>query len=102
MCTQAGIAFIMCKISSILNATIPVLVTLGVVYLVWGIVQYFIGNSEEAMKKGRDRIVFGISGLAIILVLWGLVYLLINTFQVGGGRAPTGEEINKILLPQQP
>ncbi|KKS24434.1 MAG: hypothetical protein UU82_C0006G0032, partial [Candidatus Nomurabacteria bacterium GW2011_GWC2_41_8] len=36
----------------------------------------------EAKKAGRDRIIFGIIGLAVIIALWGLVRILTNTFGV--------------------
>ena len=84
-----GIANIICKIHNILNSVIPVLVSLGVVYLVWGVVQYVIGNEEEAKKKGKDRIIYGVIGLAIIVGLWGLVNIVVNTFDFGGASAPT-------------
>jgi hypothetical protein len=76
-----GFSFMLCKISYLLNSLIPVMVALGVVYLVWGVVQYVIGGSEEDKKKGRDRIVFGIIGLVVIVSLWGLVYLVVDTFR---------------------
>jgi len=74
---------ILCKISEILNAIIPVLIALGVVYFVWGVISYVIGSDEEAKKKGRDRIIYGIIGLAVIIAVWGLVRILTNTFGVG-------------------
>ena len=70
----------LCKISELLNAVVPVLIALGVVYFVWGVVTYMIGSDEEAKKAGRDRIIFGIIGLAVIIGLWGLVNILKNTF----------------------
>lgn len=70
----------MCKISEILNAAIPVLVALGVVYFVFGVITYIVGGDEEAKKKGRTRIIYGIIGLAIIIGVWGLVRILTNTF----------------------
>ena len=74
---------ILCKISEILNAVIPVLIALGVIYFIWGVVQYFISSDEEAKKAGRNRIIFGIIGLAVIGGLWGLVNILKNTFGLG-------------------
>ncbi|MEX2029124.1 MAG: pilin [Candidatus Paceibacterota bacterium] len=70
----------MCKIADILNAILPVLIALGVVYFVWGVITYMIGSDEEAKKKGRDRIIYGIIGLAVIIGVWGLVRILTNTF----------------------
>src|SRR3989338_176323 len=83
-----GLTGIMLKLQQLLNTVLPVLVALGVVYLVWGVVQYFIGDGDEAKKKGRDRIIFGIIGLAVIVGLWGLVYIVVDTFEVGGYSAP--------------
>jgi len=71
---------LLCKMGSLLNAVVPVLIALGVVYFVWGVVTYVISSDEEAKKAGRNRIIFGIIGLAVIVGLWGLVNLLRNTF----------------------
>jgi len=71
---------VLCKVSEILNAVIPVLIVLGVVYFVWGVITYVISSDEEAKKAGRNRIIYGIIGLAVIVGLWGLVNILKNTF----------------------
>ena len=85
----SSIGDLLCKIGEILNATIPVLVALGVVYFVWGVVTYMIGSEEEAKKKGKNRIIYGIIGLAVIVGLWGLVNIVVNTFGLGGASAPS-------------
>lgn len=73
---------ILCKIRDLLNAVIPVLIALGVVYFVWGVITYVISDDEEAKKKGRDRIIYGIIGLAVIIAMWGLVSILTTTFNL--------------------
>ncbi|MDE2399916.1 MAG: hypothetical protein KGL67_02835 [Patescibacteria group bacterium] len=73
---------------NILNSIIPILVSLGLVFFIWGVVQYVIAGGEEAKKRGRDRIIYGIIGLAVITSLWGLVNLVVNTFHLAG-TAPT-------------
>jgi hypothetical protein len=73
---------VLCLIGQILNAIVPVLIALGVVYFVWGVITYVISSDEEAKKAGRDRIIFGIIGLAVIIGLWGLVNILRTTFGV--------------------
>lgn len=77
----------LCKIGEILNAVIPILIALGVVYFVWGVITYVIASDEEAKKAGRNRIIYGIIGLAVIIGLWGLVRILSNTFGLGN-RVP--------------
>ena len=102
MCSNSltGLLYLLCRLQNVLNATIPVLITLGVVYFVWGVVQYVIADGEEAKTKGRDRIVFGIIGLAIIMSVWGLVTILTDTFiTTPGSGAPTSAEVRS-LLPQ--
>ncbi|MDP2788921.1 MAG: pilin [bacterium] len=70
----------MCKISEILAFAIPVLIALGVVYFVWGVITYVIGGDEEAKAKGREKMIYGIIGLVVIVGLWGLVKIITNTF----------------------
>ena len=92
-CNGTGILQLICQTQKILNAIVPLLMALGVVYFVWGVVQYVIADGEEAKTKGRDTIIFGIIGLAVIVGLWGLVNIVVNTFNLGGVSAPTLEPL---------
>ena len=73
-----------CTIGDILNVVVPVIIVLGVVYFVWGVVTYVIANEEEAKKKGRNMMIYGIIGLVVIMAMWGLVALVTNTFNLQG------------------
>ncbi|MCX6751653.1 MAG: pilin [Candidatus Nomurabacteria bacterium] len=80
---------IICKIGDILDIIIPILIILAVVYFIWGVITYFISDDEEAKKKGRDRIIYGIIGLVVIVAVWGLVGIVNRTFGLGvGTNAP--------------
>ena len=90
-CTAAQgtgtIEALLCKILSLINAVLPVLIALGVLFFVWGVITFVIGNDEEAKTKGRNRMIYGIIGLAVIIGMWGLVNILTKTFDlnnVGG------------------
>ena len=90
-CTQVGIIKMLCEVAKILGAIVPVLVTLGVVFFVYGVITYVIADDEEAKSKGRDRIIFGLIGLAVIVAMWGLVGILTDTFDVDNeGAIPGG------------
>ncbi len=79
--SQSGTLFgLLCKFGQLFNAVVPVLIALGVLYFVYGVVSYVIASDEEAKSAGRDRIIFGIIGLAVIIGVWGLVNFLRNTF----------------------
>ena len=71
-----------CKIGDILNTIVPILIALGVIIFIYGVLIYVIASDEEAKSAGRDKIIFGIIGLAVIIGLWGLVRILTNTFGV--------------------
>ena len=83
-CSGNGVGRIICQFQQILNSLIPVLISLGVVYFVWGVVQYVIADGEEAKKKGRDSMIYGIIGFAVIIGLYGLINMVVNTFGLGG------------------
>ena len=106
MCdSTVGLCSLLYKIMGLLNGVLPVLIALGVVYLVWGIVQYVINESEEAKSKGKNTIIFGIIGLAVIVSVWGLVNLITNTlnFNAGDNAAPEAAKLRNLLpKPYQP
>ena len=84
---------ILITIRSILNLLVPLIVSLGVVFFVWSVVQYVIAGGEEAKKTGRDRIIYGIIALVVIVGLWGLVNIVMNTFGLGGASAPASDKL---------
>jgi hypothetical protein len=73
---------IICRIGGILNTIIPFLIVLAIIYFIWGVIQYVIASDEEAKKSGRNRIIYGIIGLAVIVGVWGLVNILTKTFGI--------------------
>ena len=83
-----GIQAIICKIGQILNTLIPIIIVLGVVYFVWGVVQYVIASDEEAKKTGRNRMIYGIIGLVVIVSMWGLVGIVRQTFGLDSAVVP--------------
>lgn len=84
-----NITNVISKFQEILNSIVPVLVALGVVYFVWGVVQYVIADGEEAKKKGKDVMIYGVIGFAVIVGLWGLVNIVVKTFFSGSISAPS-------------
>lgn len=79
-CNNDNLWGLLCKIGNLLNAIVPVLIALGVVFFVWGVITYVISSDEEAKAKGRTNMIYGIIGLAVIVGLWGLVRIVGNTF----------------------
>ena len=70
------------KIQGILCTIGNILVVLGVVYFVYGVVMFVIASEEEAKTKGRNSMIYGIIGLVVIIAMWGLVGIVMRTFNV--------------------
>lgn len=84
---------ILTVINKILATLIPILITLAVVYFIWGVIQYTLSTDEEAKKAARGKIIAGLIGLFIIIAFWGIIRLVTNTFGVGP------EQINQNAIP---
>jgi large-conductance mechanosensitive channel len=80
---------VVCTIGNILDIVIPILIVAGIVFFVLGVVQYVIANDEEAKKKGKNRMIYGIIGLVVIVAMWGLVGIVLRTFGLNGSAEVT-------------
>ena len=67
------------RLGSILNTIIPFLVIVATVVFLWGIVRYIsAGGDEKQIRQGRQRIIWGVIFLAVMVAVWGLAFLLID------------------------
>jgi len=81
--TGANAWTILGAIGNLLGFVIPILITLAVVYFIWGVIQYTVSTDEEAKKGARAKIIQGLIGLFVIIAFWGILSLITNTFGVG-------------------
>ncbi|MBI2023747.1 hypothetical protein HYT01_04280 [Candidatus Giovannonibacteria bacterium] len=76
-------------IQTILNAIIPILMIIATIVFLWGVIKYITaGGDEEALSTGRSYMIFGLIGLTVMVAVWGIVTLIVNTFGVGGRAIP--------------
>jgi len=73
----------------LLNPALKLLLTLAAVSFVWGVVE-FIRNADnsEAREKGKQKIIWGIIGLFVMLSFLGLTGVLSKTFFDSGPLLP--------------
>lgn len=81
------------KIGEWLGFIIPILITLAVVWFIWGVITYVITGDEEKKKKATGMIIGGLIGLFVIVAFWGIIRLVTNTFGVGP------EQLNEDAIP---
>ena len=66
-----------------LSQAVILLVALAVVFFLYGILKYIArGDDEESQKKGKNIMIYGIIGLFVMVSFWGIVNILINTFEL--------------------
>jgi uncharacterized membrane protein len=82
-CIGSGtLSYMICKIANLINAVIPMLIALGVVYFIYGVISYAIAKDEEAKTAGRGAMIMGLIALLVIVSIWGLVNLLRREFGI--------------------
>jgi hypothetical protein len=76
-------------ITAVLSALFPLLVAIAVFYFVWGVVMFIAkAGDEKARAEGKQRMVWGIASLFIILSVWGFVAVLQGILRFGN-EAPS-------------
>jgi len=84
------IGTIFSTIIGLMNYVVPALITVAVIYFVWGVITFISSSEDEAKKEGRQKIINGLIGLFVIVSFWGIIGIVKNTFGVGN---MTGENV---------
>lgn len=75
--------------SKIVSALMPFIVGLAVLFFMWGVFQFIrASGNEEELTEGRNRMIYGIIGIFVMVSVWGLVNLLDKTFGLDSGLIP--------------
>jgi len=70
-------------ISNVLNPLVGIIITLALIYFLWGVAKY-VGSpgSEEKRREAISVITHGLIALFVMVSVWGLVKVLQNTFEL--------------------
>ena len=67
--------------TKIVNGLMPFIVALAVLFFMWGVFQFIrASGNEDEVTEGRNRMIYGIIGIFVMVSVWGLVNLLGGTF----------------------
>ena len=77
--------FIQSVNGKIINPLIVFLFALALVYFLWGVFS-FISNNEEEEKRtaGKRHMIWGIIGMTVMIGVWTILSILMNTFNIQG------------------
>ena len=90
----------------IINPLIGLLFALAIVYFLYGVVE-FLGNAEndEAKTTGKSHMIWGIIGITIMLGVWGILSIVINTLNIKGINPEKNEvklnPYNPVIIPKK-
>ncbi len=67
----------------IVNPIIYLLMTLAVMYFIWGLVEFIWKAGNQADRdKGKSRMIWGIVGLFIMVSVYSIITISLNTFGI--------------------
>lgn len=91
----AGAQDILKTVSDLLNMAVPIILTLAIIYFMWGLLQYIL-NSSDSTKQGaaRNQMIYGIIAIAVMVSIWGLVGIIQSTLGIQGQ--------NTYIVPETP
>ena len=82
-------------LQGLLNGLLPVLIALAVIIFLWGVLKYIrASDNPEQRTEGRELMVYGIIAIFVMVSLWGLVNIIVDTFfdepdlTIGGENVP--------------
>lgn len=78
-------------ITTIINSVlVPLVFAVAFIVFIWGVFSYFIAGTEkeEAKEKGKQLMLYGIVGFFVMVAVWGLVNVLLGTFQLNQNLPP--------------
>lgn len=69
---------------------VPILLAVAFFYFLLGVYQYFIlgGTDPKKIETGRYFVSWSVIGFAAIFSVWGLVWVVLNTFGLRPGGVP--------------
>lgn len=77
------------SIIDLLNLGIRILLVLATLMFIWGLISYLIAGPDEGKAAtARSYMLWGIVSLAVIIAMWGLARLLLDTFNIDAGSVP--------------
>ena len=83
----------------IINPIIGFLFALAVLYFLYGMVQFMLNqDNEEAKSTGKQHLIWGIVGITIMLGVWGILGIVLDSFGITGIDLQNGNADN-ITLP---
>ncbi len=64
------------RVQDILNALVPLFITLALIYFIYGVAKFVTAKEAPDKDTARDIMIYGAIGLFAIVSIWGIVNIL--------------------------
>ncbi len=79
----------------VINPLIALVFTLALVYFIYGVMQFVLNpTNEEIRKSGKSHMLWGLIGLFIMIAVFGIMRLVLNTLGVNSVQIQDNGSIN--------
>ena len=69
------------KLENIISTIIGIMFPLATAIFLWGAIEYILaGGDEKKLKDARQKIIYGIIGLFLMVAVWGIVRAIVTSF----------------------
>lgn len=76
----------------IINPLIIFLFALALAYFLFGVFEFIVhGNNDEKKTIGKSHMLWGVIGLTIMMSVWAILGIILNTLGITGIKPETGE-----------
>ena len=76
----------------IVNPLITLLFALAIVYFLYGVFEFIMNQSNEEKKtSGKSHMLWGVVGIVIMLGVFAIQNMIVNTFSIKGVNPQTGQ-----------
>ncbi len=67
----------------VINPLVKVLFVVALLVFAWGVIEFFLAKqTNESLEQGRQHMLWGIVGMAIMGGVFGIMYFIISTLGV--------------------
>ncbi|MDH5442187.1 MAG: hypothetical protein OEX08_01105 [Candidatus Nomurabacteria bacterium] len=83
---QQNVTGIITLVKNLINTIIPILITIVIVLVIFNVIKMVTAGKEtpEDKEKYKNNLIRAIIGLFVIVAIWGIVGILVNTLFPGG------------------
>jgi hypothetical protein len=94
---EAGVTLLDRMVDLIIDPAVRVVFTLGLFFFLWGFVEFLWQLKDgKASEEGKNHMIYGLVGMLIMVSVYGIIALVMNTFGIDPDTATDVSRIDNI------